>query len=338
MTITPKGFFGRKGFELDLRALSVRPLGAHGVRIRVLACGVCGTDLHFLRDSVDYAPLGHEVCGQVLETGAAVTRFVPGQQVVMEDVALCGTCDQCKSGRVDLCRSGFTMQDQPGMAEEIVLHENMLHDASGLDPVFAAMTEPLAVAIRCVEALGPDPGKPLAIFGMGTIGLFCAAYAHFRGAGPITMIARDPESQRNKAAWEAARGLGAQQAFYTSEKGWMEGIGFFPSVILAAPPSLAAQALKLAAYGGRVLACGVTLGEGKTAELDVNDMVWNKKSLLTSIAEPGLHFPLALSLIRSGRIDAGRVVTHQLPLGEAWELARLYGTDKPAVKTVIIPG
>ncbi|MDD4079987.1 MAG: zinc-binding dehydrogenase [Eubacteriales bacterium] len=338
MTEAPKGLFGRKSFGLELRELPARPLGAHEARLQVLACGVCGTDLHFLRDAADFTPLGHEACGRVLETGSAVTRFFPGQQVVMEDVALCGVCDQCKSGRVDLCRSGFTMRDQPGMAEEIVLHENMLHLAEGLDPVTAAMTEPLAVAIRCVETLAPEPGKPLAIFGMGAIGLFCAAWARLRGAGPITMIARDPLSERNQAAWEAAKALGAERVLYTRDPDWTKGAGPFASVIVAAPPSLSKDALAISAYGGRVLACGVTFGAGRTAEVDINDMVFNKKSLLTSIAEPGLHFPLALSLIRSGRIDARRVVTHQLPLSQAHGLAQLYEKDSPAIKTVIIPG
>ena len=341
MTEKPQGLFGRKGFELAIKPLPPRPLGPREVRLRVLACGVCGTDLHFLRDAEALSPLGHEVCGQVLETGAEVARFAPGQQVVMEDVALCGVCDACKSGRADLCRCGFTMQEQPGMADELVAHENMLHSAQGLDPLSAAMTEPLAVAIRCVETLGITPGAPLAVYGMGAIGLFCAAYAHFRGAGPITMIARNRDSRRNRAAREAALALGARQALYTQDADWPRAAleaGPYDAVILAAPPSLAAEAMALARYGGRVLACGVTFGEDTTAELDVNDMVFNKKALLTSIAEPGLHFPLALSLIRSGAIEVRRVITHQLPLQKAAELGRLYGQDSSAIKTVIIPG
>jgi threonine dehydrogenase-like Zn-dependent dehydrogenase len=255
----------------------------------------------------------------------------------MEDVAMCGVCDACKSGRSDLCRDGCTMQDQPGMADELVAHERMLHGAEGIDPVTAAMTEPLAVAIRCVETLAPDSGKPLAIFGMGAIGLFCAAFAHLRGAGPITMIARHPGTQRNQAAEEAALALGADRALYTQDAGWQEKAGLFDAVILAAPPSMTPVAMKLTAYGGKVLAAGVTFGEDHSALLDINDMVFGKKSLLTSIAEPGLHFPLALSLIRDQRIDVRRIITHRLPLEKAGEIVNLYEKDAPAIKTVILP-
>ena len=58
-----KGLWGRAGFETSLRELPDRPLGPDEVRIKVLACGVCGTDLHFLRQAEEPSPLGHEVCG-----------------------------------------------------------------------------------------------------------------------------------------------------------------------------------------------------------------------------------------------------------------------------------
>lgn len=338
MSIKPRGLYGRAGFELDLRELPRRALLPHEVRLGVLACGLCGTDLHFLRQMKDFTPMGHEVCAKVIEVGDAVTRFAPGQQVVMEDVAMCGMCDPCKSGRVDLCRDGYTMQDQPGMADELVAHERMLHLAEGIDPVTASMSEPLAVAIRCVETLSPPPGKPLAVFGMGAIGLFCAAYARLRGAGPITMIARDSSSLRNQAAEKAALALGAHRVLYTQDTGWKEQAGLFDALILAAPPSLAPEALGITAYGGKVLAAGVTFGEDHSVLIDINDMVFNKKSLLSSIAEPGLHFPLALSLIASGQIEVSQVITHRLPLAEAEGIETLYNQDAPAVKTVILPG
>lgn len=338
MTKKPRGLYGRAGFETELRELPFRPLASQEVRVRVLACGLCGTDLHFLRQMADFTPMGHEVAGVVAEVGSEVTRFKPGQQVVMEDVALCGVCEACKSGRVDLCQKGYTMQDQPGMADELVVHQNMLHQADGIDPVIASMTEPLAVAIRCVETLAPGPGTPLAIFGMGAIGLFCAAFAHLRGVGPITMIARTPGSLRNKAAEATALSLGAERVLYTQDADWKKKAGLFDAVILAAPPSLVPVALELTAYGGRVLAAGVTFGDDHSAIINVNDMVFNKKHLLTSIAEPGLYFPLALSLIRSGRIDVDKIITHQLPLQEAGRLHSLYNQDAPAIKTVIMPG
>lgn len=338
-TAHANGIEARQGFAIRPNP-QLAPLGGTAVRLKILACGVCGTDLHILQQAADYMPLGHEICAQVLEIGEKVSRAAVGQRVVVEDNSMCGACGACKSGQVNLCRSGPNMAGQSGMARQIVLHENQLHDAGGIDPVAACLCEPLAVAIRCVEDLAPEPFMPLAIFGMGAIGLFCAAYARLRGAGPISLIARQQHSLRNQAAQETALAMGADQVVYTSQADWRERInalGQPMGAIVAAPLGLCAEALEMAGYGGKVLACGVTFGGDTHVSLDVNAMVFGKKALLTSLAEPGLHFPRALQLIRSGRIDVRRIVTHLLPLEQAGQLAQLYGSDAPAVKTVILP-
>lgn len=334
-----KALFGKKGFDLQLRTSSQRPVSGRMVRIRVIACGVCGTDLHFLRDMDQYTPLGHEISAEVVQVGAEVTRVKIGDLVICEDVSMCGACDNCKTGNYNLCRNGYTLEDQPGMATELVVHENMLNVYTGIDPVTASMVEPLAVAIRGVDTLQLRPFASVAVIGMGAIGLFCAAYARSMGAGRIAMFARNPNSLRNKAASAAAFDLGADEIYYSAEPDYIEQAlakGCFDAVIVAAPPSMCADAMKLIGYGGKVLAMGVTFGEGASAELDINDMVFNKKHLLTSIAEPALNFPLSIQMIKSGRIDASRVITHKLSLEEANKLADLYSKDAPAIKTVMI--
>lgn len=336
-----KALFGRKNFEIELRSLPDRPLGNHMVRIRVIACGVCGTDLHFLRDQEEWTPLGHEISAEVVETAADVTRVKIGDRVICEDVTMCGACDACKNGRSDLCRSGLTLEGQSGMANELVVHENMLNVFRDIDPVTASMVEPLAVAIRGVNALGLRPFSSVAVFGMGAIGLFSAAYARCMGAGRIAMVARRKGSLRNRAAEQAALDLGADEIYYTEDEDYQQEMlrgGAFDAAIVASPPQVCEQAMQAVGYGGRVLAMGVTLGGGAHARLDVNEMVFQKKQLITSIAEPALNFPLSIEMIRSGRIDAARVITHRLPLGEAASLRSLYGQDAPAIKTVLLCG
>ena len=333
------GLFGHKGFQIEMQPLEAPALTDHMVRIRVLACGLCGTDLHFLRDLDDWTPLGHEISAEVVETGAKVSRVKIGDKVICEDVTMCGACYACKTGQPNLCRDGHTLEGQPGMSDEMIVHENMLNVYTDIDPVTASMVEPLAVAIRGVDALALRPFHSVAIFGMGAIGLFSAAYARALGAGRIAMIARNPESKRNQAAAAAALDLGADEIYYSAEPDYIERMlekGAFDAAIVAAPPSLCADALKLVGYGGKVLVMGVTFGGNACANLDVNDMVFNKKQLLTSIAEPALNFPLSIQMIRSGRIDAARVITHTLPLDRAQDILELYAQDAPAIKTVLI--
>ena len=334
-----KGLYGRKNFEIALRNREARPVTGRMVRIRVKACGVCGTDLHFLRDMDEWTPLGHEISAEVVEIGPQVTRVRPGDKVICEDVTMCGACDACKTGQYDLCRNGYTLDGQPGMSDEMLVHENMLNVYTGIDPVAASMVEPLAVAIRGVDALGLRPFASVAIFGMGAIGLFSAAYARCMGAGRIAMFARNPDSQRNRAAAAAAKDLGADEVYYSANPDYIDSAlqkGSFDAAIVAAPPSMCADAMKLVGYGGKVLAMGVTFGNGAIAQLDVNEMVFNKKQLLTSIAEPAVNFPLSIRMIQSGRIDAARVITHTLRMEEAHRLSELYAQDSPAIKSVIL--
>ena len=334
-----KGIYGRANFEIELREREDRRVSGHLTRLRVIACGVCGTDLHFLRDMPDWTPMGHEISAEVVEVGEAVTRVRVGDRVICEDVTMCGACEACKSGRFDLCRSGITLDGQPGMSDELVVHENMLNRYAGIDPIAASMTEPLAVAVRSLNLLRLRPFESVAIYGMGAIGLFSAAYARLLGAGRIALIARQSGSLRNRAAEEIAADFGADEFAYTAKADYLDDllrVGAFDAAIIAAPLRLTADAMRILKYGGRALAMGVSFGRTETVPIDVNDMVFNKKQLLTSIAEPAQDFPCALELIRTGRIHAEQAITHTIPLKDAAKLKSLYAQDAPAVKTVMI--
>ena len=333
-----KALVGRKNFEIEIRKIEDQPLAPGMVRVKPLYCGVCGTDLHFLRHMDDFTPLGHEISAEVVEVAEDVTRVKKGDHVIVEDVSMCGQCEACKCGDIDHCRNGRTLDGQSGMSTMMVVHESMLNPYEGVDDLTACMTEPLAVALRGVMALNLKPFQSVAVFGMGAIGLFSAAAARQFGAGRIAMFARNADSLRNQAAEAAARDLGADEVYYSSDTDYIGKAlekGAFDCAVVAAPPSMAAEAMKLVGYGGRVLSMGVTFGDDTHANLDVNDMVFNKKQLLTSIAEPAMHFPLSLQMIQSGRIDAKRVITHVVNIDEAARLKELYAKDAPAIKTVI---
>ena len=96
--------------------------------------------------------------------------------------------------------------------------------------------------------------------------------------------------------------------------------------------------MRVVGYGGTVLVQGVSFAGSALATLNISDMVFGKKQLLTSLAEPAENFPLSIELIRSGRVDAGRIITHQLALDDYAQLAELYGRDAAAIKTVMLCG
>lgn len=94
-----RGLYGKKYLDIQERVREIPSPDADHVIVKVRACGVCGTDLNFVRDwDDDPMALGHEVSAEVMEVGKNVTTVKPGDSVIVEDCTMCGVCEDCKSG------------------------------------------------------------------------------------------------------------------------------------------------------------------------------------------------------------------------------------------------
>ena len=145
----------RKPF--DFKILEIEPLKPqqNQVLVEVKACGLCGTDLHLARDAgPEYNPLGHEISAVVLEVGTGNIPYRPGDTVIVEDVAQCGICDECKSGRTHRCRNMYSMNDQSGMSEMMTVDYHLLDPYDGIPWDHATLVEPAAVAYKNSWNLG----------------------------------------------------------------------------------------------------------------------------------------------------------------------------------------
>jgi (R,R)-butanediol dehydrogenase/meso-butanediol dehydrogenase/diacetyl reductase len=171
--------------------------GPHDVRVRVLAAGICGSDLHNFRTGqwISRLPVtpGHEFAGVVIESADA--SFAPGDIVVADSRAFCGGCAACQAGRFNLCENlGFVGEVcDGGFAEQTVLPAHGLyHVPHGIPPAIAALSEPLAVALHAINVLAPVHGQPVLVAGGGPIGgLICLLLKEF-GHGPIYLVERNP--------------------------------------------------------------------------------------------------------------------------------------------------
>ena len=86
-----RGPYGKKYLDIQTRTQEIAAPDEDHVIVQVKACGVCGTDVNFVRDwDDDYMPLGHEIAGEVVETGKNVTGLRPGDKVIVEDCSMCG--------------------------------------------------------------------------------------------------------------------------------------------------------------------------------------------------------------------------------------------------------
>jgi L-iditol 2-dehydrogenase len=337
--------FGRKGIDIEKRELELPALTWNDVLVKVHACGVCGTDLNFVRDWNDaHQPLGHEIAGEVLETGKGVSSVHPGDKIIVEDCTMCGKCADCKSGHSELCRNMYTLNGFSGMSEYMVVNEANVVKFEGMDYVSACLTEPLAVAYNAVLAADIPLGGSVMIFGPGPIGLLIAAMAKMRGAGFVGITCLTAKNIMENARIELAGKLGCDIIIPTDTQDINTEVRkLFPNgvdrVIVTSPPKSMYDAFRIIRYGGIITFLGLSFKEGQNIiDFDVNHAIFNKITLRPFFAEPAINFHSAAQLIKSGSIKAALFQTHFCNFSNINEvLGNALAGSIPVIKPVFLP-
>jgi threonine dehydrogenase-like Zn-dependent dehydrogenase len=339
-----QGLFARRPMDFELRDIELPALRDNDVLVKVHACGVCGTDIHFAKDAQgDYNPLGHEIAAEVLEIGRNVTVCKPGDRVIVEDCAMCGICENCRNGDAHLCRNMYNLDGRPGMARHMVVHERLCDRFEGLDYVPASLTEPQAVALNAVLHAQIPLAGDVVVFGPGPIGLMCVRLAKIAGAAAVGLVGYDATCAREKARFEAGQKLGADFVVDAATEDPLEAVRRrFPKgadrVIVTSPPRSMEQAIPLGRFGVVVSFIGINLGGNSKITVDVNDLIFNKRTLTPTFAEPAIKFPTSLKILQKGMMDAQQIITHTFKLGEHKEIFNgIVDGRKPIIKAVCTP-
>ena len=339
-----KGLYGKKYLDIQQREAEIAAPDEDHVIVKVHACGVCGTDINFVRDWADEPmALGHEIAAEVIETGKNVTTVKVGDKVLVEDCSMCGTCENCKCGNPQFCRSMYEMEGQPGMSEYMSVRYNCLDKFEGLDYKSACLTEPLAVSLTSVLNAKVPLGGSVVVLGPGPLGLMAAKLAKLNGAGFVAVTGLVADNPREKARLALAEKLGCDMTIEVGKQNVEDEIKKkFPNgvdrVIVSSPPVSMYDALKIIKFGGIITFFGLDFGGKNVIDLDVNDMIFRKISLIPTFAEPAINFPVSNQLIRDGLIDADLFITHTCSLDKAKETmqAVIDGTE-PIIKPVVLP-
>jgi L-iditol 2-dehydrogenase len=342
--MTSRGLFGKKFLDIQERVREVASPDEDHAIVKVRACGVCGTDINFVRDwADDPMALGHEIAAEVVEVGKNVKNVAPGDRVIVEDVTLCGTCDACKSGHPELCRNMYSIEGQPGMSQYMSVRFNSLVKFDGMDFAPASLTEPLAVSLSAVLNAQIPLGGSVMVLGNGPLGLMVARLAKLRGAGFVGITGLPRDNARERARFAVAERLGCDMSIETGRESVEEKVkARFPKgvdrVIVSSPPESIADAFPIMAYGGIITFFGLHFGGRNRISLDVNECVFRKISLIPTFAEPAINFPVAIQLLRDGLIDAGALVTHTFGFdGAKTTMAGIVDGSLPAIKAVMLP-
>lgn len=339
-----KGLFGKKYLDIQERAIEIGDPDEDHVVVKVRACGVCGTDINFVRDwDNEHMPLGHEISAEVVEVGKNVTSVKPGDSVIVEDCSMCGICAECRSGHPEFCRNMYNMEGQPGMGEYMSVRYNSLDKYEGIDHTAACLTEPLAVSLTSVINAQIPIGGSVVVLGPGPLGLMSAKLAKFRGAGFVAITGLAADNERERARLKLAGKFGCDMFIESGKQDVEEEIKkVFPNgvdrVIVSSPPESMYDALKIIRFGGIITFYGLHFGGKSTIQIDVNDLIFRKISLIPTFAEPAINFPISNRLLREGIIDAGALVTHTFTADKAKEtMQAIIDGTKPIIKAVMLP-
>jgi L-iditol 2-dehydrogenase len=332
----------------DLR-LEERPtprVGPGEVLVRVQACGICGTDLRIAAGSHRAYPdgtvrvPGHEIAGEVAAAGDGVD-LDEGTPVFVAPNVGCGRCRQCRQGRVNLCATptalGITVDG--GFSTHVLVpaagveQGNVMTLEQPLDPAAVSVVEPLACVLRGQAPCDIGPEDVVLIAGAGPIGLLHMLAAKVRG--PAAVVVSEPSRARREQAAE----WGADRVVDPEREDVAEALSPDGAdvVIVAAPSAQAqAQALELAATGGRINFFGGLPKDRSEVALDTN-LIHYKELLVTgTTANTNEDCRAALDLVAGGAVDAGRLVTARRALADA-EAAFDAARSGEALKVVIEP-
>ena len=202
--------------QLTLERLPVPEPGPGEVRLRVSACGICGSDLHLLPGGYLGTPVvpGHEMTGVVDALGDGVETIATGDLASVEPLRSCGRCDLCTRGQNALCRGLkiLGIHANGGFAEYVVTPEERLFPVSAdLPSPLGALAEPMAVVVHGLRRGGVTRGSRVLVLGAGTLGLLAVLAARDLGA-EVWITARYPHQAERAGALGAARVLTEAQS------------------------------------------------------------------------------------------------------------------------------
>jgi L-iditol 2-dehydrogenase len=284
-------------------------IGPDEVLVKSHAVGICHSDFELYEGRyiipVSYPIIpGHEWCGEVVETGAAVNGLRPGDTVV-------GECVVGPEGRDHF---GFSIDGAD--AEYFKAQGEWLHKLpEGLSYTEGALVEPFSVAYNAtVLAGGVDPADAVAVLGGGPIGLLCVLAAAVNNA---TVVLVEPQAERRDMALR----IGAHAVLDPTADDLVDGVaehtdgrGFDVVIEASGSPAAMAQALDIAGQEARVVYVGINVGAVVPAQLGlIQSKALRMRGLIGSV---GL-WPRTIRFLASGVADASSIVTATFPLVEA---------------------
>lgn len=322
---------GKRAWEDKPRPIIKEPTDAI---VRITSSTICGTDLHILKGDVqtvtDGRILGHEGIGVVEEVGAGVSEFHVGDKVIISCVTACLKCDFCKRGMYSHCRRGGwilgnTIDGTQAEYVRIPQADGSLYTfpADASEEAMVMLSDILPTGFECGVLNGQvKPGDSVAIVGAGPVGLAVLLTAQFYSPATIFMIDLDDKRL------EVARKFGANTLINSADglaaRHVMEmtnGAGVDVAIEAVGVPATFDICQDIVAAGGHIANVGV---HGKAVELHL-EKLWDRNIAITTRLVDTVTTSMLLKVVRSGRLQPGKLVTHRFALNDIMKAYDTFG-------------
>ena len=317
----------KPGYGFSFKRVDVPKVGHNEVLVKVKYVSICGSDLHIYRWDESMRSrikppriIGHEFAGEVVEIGEGVENIEVGDYVSAETHIYCGKCYQCRIGKPHICRNLKILGvDVDGAyADYVVVPANIIWKNDPIiPPEFASVQEPFGNAVHASFTVDLSMKKVL-ITGLGPIGLMSAMIA--QAIGSAIVIGTEVNPYRIRLAESA----GIEHVVNPLEEDLTkkvmkltDGTGVDVVLEMSGNPSALKQGLELLTNGGDIVLLGIFDGE---VNLKLNELVIFKGVKIHGVTGRLIFetWELATRLLKSGKVDLSKVITHILPF-EEWE-------------------
>jgi L-iditol 2-dehydrogenase len=337
--------------DVRLETVPLPTIGAGELLVRVHTCGVCGTDLKKIATGSHSAPriFGHETSGVVAAVGAGVTKFEPGDRVVVFHHIPCRNCYYCRHKTFAQCTSykkvGCTAGFEPsggGFAEYVrvmdwIVQHGTVKIPAGVSFEQACFVEPVNTCMKGIDALRLQPGETVLSMGQGPIGIILSVLARRRGATVITSDLYPERLRISKSLGFEHLVDASQQDAVRSVREQTEGRGADAVILAVGSNALIRPAMDAARPGGRVLLFAQT--QRGEVVVDPAAICMDEKTLVGSYSASVDLQEDSVRFVMDREMDLERLISHRFPLLESARALELAAHPQPAsMKIVIQPG
>jgi len=303
------------------------------VLIKVSACGVCHTDLHYIDHGVPTFKeppliLGHEASGIIEEAGPHVSDWNEGDRVLIPAVLSCGHCSYCREGRENICQGMVMLGNNidGAYAEYVkVPAKDLVHLPEEVPIVEGAIiADAVSTPFHAVKNRAKvRPGETVVVFGCGGVGINVVQIAAAVGGMVIAVDIDD-------AKLELAGKMGAVEVINANEvdrvskavRGFTDGMGADLAIEVIGNVATIEEAFNCIKTGGRLCIVGYTK---EKVSLNAGRIMYREVTIMGSLGCRPVDYPVIVDMVKRGKIEIESLVTHKFPLEEihqAFEVMR----------------